>query len=105
MEKYAGKMSAFWVGVHPRVSYHGSRPHKGSAVQQNWALSEASRPPAKSLVAGLFSYEREKWAKHRRLVNPTFQVEKLRVIIISIHLSCRKVPLSSGTFFEKPKII
>lgn len=31
------------------------------------------------LALGLASYETAKWAKHRRLINPAFQLEKVKV--------------------------
>ena len=33
----------------------------------------------KMLALGIASYDGEKWAKHRRIVNPAFHLEKLKV--------------------------
>ena len=34
----------------------------------------------KMLALGIASYDGEKWAKHRRIVNPAFHLEKLKVL-------------------------
>jgi len=38
-----------------------------------------TNPLAKMLVKGLVAYEGEKWAKHRKIINPAFHLEKLKV--------------------------
>jgi hypothetical protein len=35
--------------------------------------------PAKLRVTGLVAHEGEKWIKHRRIINPAFYLEKLKV--------------------------
>ncbi|XP_062011784.1 cytochrome P450 72A397-like isoform X2 [Rosa rugosa] len=47
-----------------------------------------SNPLLKLLAAGLASYEGEKWVKHRRIINPTFHVEKLKQMLPAFHKSC-----------------
>ena len=38
-------------------------------------------PIGKLLFYGLVSYDGEKWAKHRKIINPAFHMEKLKVHI------------------------
>ena len=37
-------------------------------------------PLAKFFFKGDFTYESEKWVKHRRILNPAFHMEKLKVL-------------------------
>lgn len=38
----------------------------------------------KLLANGLVNHEDEKWAKHRKIINPAFHMEKLKVLIYSL---------------------
>jgi cytochrome P450 len=43
------------------------------------------------LADGVVNYEGEKWAKHRRILNPAFHVEKLKVIFDVYYKLARKL--------------
>lgn len=43
-----------------------------------------SNPYVKLLVTGTAHYEGEKWRRHRRIINPAFQLDKLKVFIYTL---------------------
>ncbi|MCI03997.1 cytochrome P450 monooxygenase CYP72A65, partial [Trifolium medium] len=45
----------------------------------------------KYLSNGLVNYEGEKWAKHRKIVNPAFHIEKLKGMFPAFFHSCNEM--------------
>lgn len=41
---------------------------------------QSTNPLVRLLATGLASYNGKKWAKHRKLINPAFRFEKLKVV-------------------------
>ncbi|VAI82963.1 unnamed protein product [Triticum turgidum subsp. durum] len=75
-----GKMCVSWLGPTPKVTIVD--PSLGKEVMSNkFGHFEKLRFPALSmlLAKGVADYEGEKWAKHRRILNPAFHLEKLKV--------------------------
>ncbi|KAM5586436.1 cytochrome P450 CYP72A219 [Rosa sericea] len=85
--KTYGKNSFVWMGPVPKVNIMNPEDMKDVFTK----LDDFPKPVSigKKLVAtGLTSYEGEKWAKHRRIINPSFHVEKLKQMLPAFHKSC-----------------
>ncbi|KAL6205939.1 hypothetical protein ACLB2K_023191 [Fragaria x ananassa] len=86
--KNYGKNSFVWNGPVPRVTIMNPEDMKDVFTK----LDDFRRPPPnpllKLLTTGVASYEGEKWAKHRKIINPTFHVEKLKIMLPAFHKSC-----------------
>ncbi|KAJ3674383.1 hypothetical protein LUZ60_004999 [Juncus effusus] len=80
--KEHGKFSFTWFGPYPRVTI--TDPELVREVLSNkfghFGKQKFSRI-GKLLADGLVSYEGEKWAKHRRILNPAFHLEKLKCML------------------------
>ncbi|XP_045801121.1 cytochrome P450 72A68-like isoform X9 [Trifolium pratense] len=85
--KIHGKNSFIWFGIKPRVTL--TEPEQIKDV-----LNKISEFPKtnykifKLLASGVASHEGEKWSKHRRLINPAFHLEKLKIMTPAFFTSC-----------------
>ncbi|CAO2179122.1 unnamed protein product [Urochloa humidicola] len=77
--KENGKLSFMWFGPTPRMMIPD--PELVREILSN-KFGHFGKPKitrvGKLLANGLFSYEGEKWAKHRRILNPAFHHEKIK---------------------------
>lgn len=80
MAKSAGKNPFIWMGPIPRVNLTDPELIREVVNNSGDFRKAILNPLSKSLAAGLVSYEGEQWAKHRKIINPAFYQEKLKVI-------------------------
>ncbi|KAK9085233.1 hypothetical protein Sjap_025644 [Stephania japonica] len=88
LEKY-GKVSLFWVGRTPRVDI--TDPDLVRDVLSNKSgelIKTTPNPLTKLFLNGIVSHNGDKWAKHRRIMNPAFHLEKLKMMLPAFHASC-----------------
>ncbi|XP_058101141.1 cytochrome P450 CYP72A616-like isoform X1 [Magnolia sinica] len=90
--KNYGKTSVTWFGTDPRVNIMD--PELIREVLSN-KFGHFTKPPPtsllKQLVTGLVTHEGKKWAKHRRIINPAFHVEKLKRMLPAFSTSCNEL--------------
>uniref|UniRef100_A0A7N0VDZ4 Cytochrome P450 n=1 Tax=Kalanchoe fedtschenkoi TaxID=63787 RepID=A0A7N0VDZ4_KALFE len=86
--KKHGKNSFLWMGSAAWVNIMEPELIREAFTKIRVFHKPAPNPLVELLGTGLASYEGERWAKHRRLINPAFHVEKLKSMLPSIHLSC-----------------
>ena len=77
----AGKNSFMWLGPIPRVHIMDPEQLKTVFSFYNDFQKPTMNPFTKLLVQGIVNLDGEKWVKHRKIINPAFHLEKLKVSI------------------------
>ncbi|XP_057792339.1 cytochrome P450 CYP72A219-like [Salvia miltiorrhiza] len=85
--KNYGENNFVWLGPRPAVSITDPEIVR-EIFAKNYVFLKPSGNPVARMFKGVATYETDKWAKHRKLINPTFHVEKLKHMIPAFHLSC-----------------
>ncbi|CAA6674913.1 unnamed protein product [Spirodela intermedia] len=80
--KTYGKVSMTWLGVSPRVIIADPLLIREVLLNKSGHIGKPKLGPlGQLLTGGLLSYDGEKWAMHRKIINPAFHVEKLKVLL------------------------
>lgn len=75
----AGKNSFMWVGPISRVNVMNPEYLKDIYAKYDIFLKPDTNQRIKALVTGVVMHNGEKWEKHRKIINPAFHLEKLKV--------------------------
>ncbi|KAK1404870.1 Cytochrome P450, family 72, subfamily A, polypeptide 8 [Heracleum sosnowskyi] len=87
-----GKNSFVWLGPRPLVYVMDPDSIKEVLNKSNQFLKvKGGNPLTKLLATGLVFYEGEKWAKHRKIINPAFHVDRLKNMLPAMYLSCNDI--------------
>ncbi|KAK4487105.1 hypothetical protein RD792_006420 [Penstemon davidsonii] len=87
LTKY-GENCFIWFGPRPAVLIMDPEIIREVLSKSYIFQKPSANPFGKLLARGVANYETNKWAKHRRLINPAFHVEKLKHMLPSFYLSC-----------------
>ncbi|PIA26886.1 hypothetical protein AQUCO_08600037v1 [Aquilegia coerulea] len=87
-----GKLSLIWFGPIPRLLVMDPEMIR-DILSNKFGHFEKTRtnPLGRFLVTGFISYEGEKWVKHRRIINPAFHLEKLKMMLPAFNTCCSQM--------------
>ncbi|XP_022936239.1 cytochrome P450 CYP72A219-like [Cucurbita moschata] len=76
-----GKNSYIWLGPYPRVNIMDPEQLNATFSLINDIQKPDMNPFFKFLLEGIITHEGEKWAKHRKIINPAFHLDKLKNMV------------------------
>ncbi|XP_009146337.1 cytochrome P450 72A13 [Brassica rapa] len=86
-----GETCYMWMG--PTASVIVTKPEHIKEVLNR--VNDFPKPPVHPVVelfaTGVALYSGEKWSKHRKIINPSFHLEKLKIMIPAFHESCIEI--------------
>ncbi|KAK4752968.1 hypothetical protein SAY87_021766 [Trapa incisa] len=86
-----GKDCFTWTGPTPRLFIMNPHHVKHIFSKVYDFQKPPSNPLAQMLITGLVSYDGEKWATHRKIINPAFHQLKLQLMIPACYSSCSEM--------------
>ncbi|XP_031127936.1 cytochrome P450 CYP72A219-like [Ipomoea triloba] len=86
-----GENSFVWLGPDPLVFIKDPELVKNVFTNHTIFQKPPTNPLSKLLAQGLMFCEEDKWVKHRKIINPGFQMEKLKHMIPAFYLSCSEM--------------
>ncbi|XP_027355555.1 cytochrome P450 72A15-like [Abrus precatorius] len=76
-----GKNSFMWLGPRPRLFILDPDKIREIATKVYEFQKPESSPLFRLLASGFANYDGDKWAKHRKIVSPAFNVEKMKLLV------------------------
>ncbi|XP_052170139.1 cytochrome P450 CYP72A219-like [Diospyros lotus] len=86
-----GKKSFSWEGPLARVNIMEPQLIKEILSKNFHFQKPQTNPLVKLLATGLADYDGHKWAKHRKIINPAFHLEKLKRMLPAFQASCSEM--------------
>ncbi|XP_021740749.1 cytochrome P450 CYP72A219-like isoform X1 [Chenopodium quinoa] len=88
--KNYGDRSFLWNGPTPTVMI--TKPEEIREIMLKiYDFPKTSTPLLKRLTNGLVRLEGHKWARERKLLNPAFHMEKIKLMVPAFHASCNEM--------------
>ncbi|KAF8086172.1 hypothetical protein N665_0633s0023 [Sinapis alba] len=97
-----GRTFFLWTGPVPTIMITNPEHIKEVFSKIYDFEKNASFPLVRLLVGGLASYKGDKWARHRRIINPAFHLEKIKNMVpVFYHCSSEVVCQWERLFIDK----
>ncbi|CAN7001380.1 unnamed protein product [Brassica rapa subsp. trilocularis] len=91
MLKTHGMTYFTWLGTIPTITIMDPELIK-EVFNKVYDFQKPHTFPLGNVIAkGLANYDGEKWAKHRKIINPAFHLEKIKNMVPAFHQSCSEV--------------